>query len=210
MTVPVSRRPHQDERFFFLFSQLAAKAVQTARRFQTLVARYEDLEQGVADIRLFEHEADVLVHELESRLNAAIVTPFDREDMHSLTGRLDDVVDHIEASADRLLLFNVPQPTDHLKRLADALTRCTLEVELAVEAFIRQNRDGLLHHCHLINEIENEADQVLRDALRTLFSGAVEPLEVIKWKDIYDLIEQATDACEDVADVLETAAIKNA
>jgi predicted phosphate transport protein (TIGR00153 family) len=210
MTVPVSRRPHQDERFFNLFQQLAAKSVQTAQRFQDLVDRYETVEQGVAEIRLLEHEADVLVHELESRLNAAIVTPFDREDMHSLTGRLDDIVDHIEASADRLLLYNVSQPTPYLIRLADALTRCAREVEHGVRALIEGDRGRLPQHCHLVNEIENEADQILRDALKILFSGEVEALEVIKWKEIYDLIEQATDACEDVADVLETAAVKNA
>ncbi|MBW3623103.1 MAG: DUF47 family protein, partial [Armatimonadetes bacterium] len=200
MTIPTGRRPSQDERFFYLFQQLAAKVTQTARRFQQLTADYSDLPQAVSEIRLFEHEADVLVHELESRLNAAIVTPLDRDDMHCLTGRMDDIVDHIEATADRLLLFGITEPTDPLRQLSDALVRCTQEVEAGVKALIGQDRDALLRHCHLVNEIENEADQILRSALGALFSGQVEPLEVIKWKDIYDLIEMATDSCEDVAD----------
>jgi uncharacterized protein len=209
MSMSAARRPNQDERFFHLFLQLAGKAVQAAERFRDLMDDYGNLDRAVTEIRLLEHECDVLVHELESRLNATIVTPLDREDMHGLTGRLDDIVDHVEATADRLLLFGITEPTPHLRRFADALVRCTKETEAGVGALIRQNRDALLHHCHLVNEIENEADQILRDALKSLFSGGTEPLEVIKWKDVYDLIELATDACEDVADVLETAAIKN-
>ena len=110
MTTPTSRRPNQDERFFYLFQQLTAKAVQTAQRFQQLLDDFETLPQAVTEIRLLEHEADVLVHESESRLNAALVTPLDREDMHCLTGRLDDIVDHVEATADRLLLFRSRSP----------------------------------------------------------------------------------------------------
>jgi hypothetical protein len=108
------------------------------------------------------------------------------------------------------LLFRIEKPTDHLIRFADALMRCMAEVEASVKVLISGNRDDLLEHCHAINEIENEADQILRDALGFLFSGSCEALEVIKWKEIYDFIEQATDACEDVADVLETVAFKAA
>ena len=204
-----ARRPHSEERFYFLFGQLASKGSAAARRFQELMGQYDTLDSAVTDIRLLEHEADVLVHELESRLNVARVTPLDREDIHALTGRLDDIVDHIEAAADRLLLFRVTEPTEHLRRFADALSRCTAEVEACLRALIGGDRDALLHHCHQISEIENESDQVLRAALGHLFSGDVEPLEVIKWKEIYETIELATDACEDVADVLETAMLKN-
>jgi predicted phosphate transport protein (TIGR00153 family) len=209
MSLSSDRNAHQDERFYSLFRRLASKGLEAARRFRRLLDDYpNDLQQAVADIRLLEHEADVLVHELESRLNFARVTPMDREDIHALAGRLDDVVDHIEATVDRLLLFRVERTTDHLLRFADALVRCLNEVVASVEALLSGGRDALLGHCHQINEIENQADQILREALGILFSGDYEPLEVIKWKEIYDYIEMATDACEDVADVLESAAFK--
>lgn len=211
MSLSADRSAPQDERFYSLFRRLASKGMEASRRFRLLLDHFpEDLPQAVTDIRLLEHEADVLVHELESRLNFARVTPMDREDIHALAGRLDDIVDNIEATTDRLMLFRVEGPTDHLFRFADALVRCSGAVEASVNALVSGSRDDLLAQCHQINEIENEADQILRDSLSYLFSGDCQPLDVIKWKEIYDFIEQATDACEDVADVLETVAFKAA
>ncbi len=209
MTPTATRRNAQDERFFILFQQLACKGVEAATRFRLLIEDYGSLEGAVAEIRLIEHEADVLVHELEARLNAALITPLDREDIHALTMRLDDVVDHIEATTDRLMLFRVEAPTRHLMKIALVLLRATEEVERSIAALMRGDRNALRDHCHQINEAENEADQLLREAFRHLFSGDVPTLDVIKLKEIYDFIELATDACEDVADVLIGAVSKS-
>jgi len=209
MTSSTPRRSPQDERFYFLFHQLAMKGVQAAQRFGCLMDDYDSLPDAVAEVRKIEGEADVLVHELEARLHAAMVTPLDREDIHDLTGRLDDVVDQIEATTDRLLLFRVLAPSPHLRQLNDALNRAVLEVEASVQAMMRNDRGTLQDHCRNIHKIENEADQITRDALHYLFSGEVEALEVIKWKEIYDNLEDAIDSCEKAAVIIISSIMKS-
>ena len=205
MTIPSGRRPSQDERFYYLFLRLAAKVRSAAERFRLLLDQFDDLERAVNEVRLLEHDADVIVLEIQTRANSARVTPLDPEDIRRLTSTLDDVVDQTEAAADRLLLFRIVAPTEPLCALADALVRATSQAEISLKGLVDGQREVVREHCHLVNEIENEADQILRRALGDLFSGRFEALEVLKWKEIYDLLETAVDSCENVADALLTA-----
>jgi uncharacterized protein Yka (UPF0111/DUF47 family) len=141
----------------------------------------------------------------------SFVTPIDREDIHALAGGLDDVLDYIEATSDRMVLYRIPSPTPEAIELARILVAASEEVQAGVTAIANfRQTDAILKHCVRINELENDGDVVLARALSKLFEGNPHPLDVLKWKEIYDHVETATDKCEDVANVLESVVVKNA
>jgi uncharacterized protein Yka (UPF0111/DUF47 family) len=144
------------------------------------------------------------------RLNKSFITPLDREDIYELTGRLDDILDYIDAVAKRLVTFKIATVTPHAIELGRILVRGAEETAVGV-ALLRDlsNSEAIIRQCAKINQLENDADQVMRDALNDLFDGgAREPVEIIKWKDLYEHLEVATDKCEDVANILETVLVK--
>ncbi|HEY3284464.1 MAG TPA: DUF47 family protein [Armatimonadota bacterium] len=201
----------KEENFFELFNQAADIVVRAAEAFLDMVQRYEDTQFKAAEIRRLEHEADAVVHQIARRLNSSFVTPIDREDIHNLALGLDDVLDYIEATSDRLFLYRITQPTQLLIDMAQVLVNSTLELRLAIQALPSvRDPEKILSHCVRLNALENEADGILSKALSCLFDGHTEPLEVMKWKEIYEHLETATDKCEDVANVLETVVVKNA
>ena len=157
-----------------------------------------------------EHEGDELVHRLMERLNKSFITPLDREEIFELTSRLDDVLDYVDAVAKRLVTFKISSVTSHAIELGRIIVRGAEETAIGVSLLRDLSKsEAIIRQCAKINQLENDADQVMRDALNDLFNGgARDPLEVIKWKDLYEHLEIATDKCEDVANILETVLVK--
>jgi predicted phosphate transport protein (TIGR00153 family) len=200
----------REEKFFDLFDNAAANIVSGARLLQELVNNYERAPELAHQIEDVEHESDITTHEILDRLNKTFITPFDSEDISALASRLDDVLDYIEATADRMLLYEAGPPTPELIALVDVLVSTAVEVEKAVHLVrdMTQSR-RLLDHCIEINRLENDGDRQSRRALAQLFRTA-QPMDAIKWREIYEHVEMAIDKCEDVANVLESVVVKNA
>lgn len=203
----------REEDFFTLFAEVARRNTEAAKLLRDLFEAPPDRRTPIIEaIKKLEHEADQVTHDVVNRLDRTFITPLDREDIHLLTARLDDVLDYVDAVAKRLVTFRINVPTHHCVELARIVVRSSEEVAKGVR-LLRDLRkaDEIVRQCAKINQLENDGDQVMRDALNALFNGDPrDPLEVIKWKDIYEHLEVATDKCEDVADVLETVLVKYA
>jgi len=200
----------REGKFYDLFENAAANIVAGAKLLQELVNNYDRAQELGRQIEDVEHESDITTHEILDRLNKTFITPFDSEDISALASRLDDVLDYIEATADRMLLYEAGPATAELIALVDVLVDTAVEVEKAVRLVrdMTQSR-RLLDHCIEINRLENEGDRQSRRALAQLFRTA-EPMDAIKWREIYEHVEMAIDKCEDVANVLESVVVKNA
>ncbi len=203
----------REVQFFDLLEIQAAIVVKGARLLQESLemrGALDDLYLASNRIHDVEHEGDDLVHRLLARLNKSFITPLDREDIHALTVRLDDVLDYVDAVAKRLVLFKIAQPTPQAIEFGRIILRASEEVSVGVHLLrdLRQAEE-ITRQCAKINQLENDADQVMRDALNILFNGEIrDPLEVIKWKDLYEHLEIATDKCEDVANIFEAVLVK--
>jgi uncharacterized protein len=200
-----------EEDFFELFDEIAQLMVDSAVCLCELMANYDEAEEKGRALREMEKQVDRVNEEINRRLIISFVTPFDREDIHELAGRMDDVLDYIEASADRMKLYGVDKPRDEAAELAALLVDATKLIQRAVTA-LRHMRDiqTVLDPCIEINKIENTGDDIQRKALKRLFKEETRPLEIAKWQEIFDRLEIATDRCEDVANVLESIVVKNA
>lgn len=157
-----------------------------------------------------EHAGDELVHRVVDLLNKTFITPLDREDIYALTTKLDDVLDYVDSVAKRMVAYRVDKPTTHAVELSRIILRASEEIAVGIR-LLRNLREGekILQQCARINQLENDADQVMRDALTGLFRDHPgDPLEVIKWKDLYEHLEVATDKAEDVANIIETVLVK--
>jgi predicted phosphate transport protein (TIGR00153 family) len=198
----------REEKFFDLFEQQAANIVAAARVLEELVLDYPDAKAKVQQIRDLEHAGDTLTHELVKRLNTTFITPIDREDVYALASRLDDVIDLIDAVADRLLLYRISVPTPGCKDMAKIIVKTAEETDRAVRC-LRTLSPFYHKHCVEVNRLENEADRLLRDLLAALFDGT-DPIEIIKWKELYETMEEVTDRCEDVVNVIEGIVLKMA
>jgi predicted phosphate transport protein (TIGR00153 family) len=199
------------EKFFDLFDQSVENLREGARLLKALLEDYTDVEAKIKRIEDVEHKGDTLTHETIEHLNRIFVTPIDREDIHAIAEQVDDVLDRIDGAAYRLYLYEIPEPSESSRALADVLVRSVDEVALAVKALrnLRKPRE-IIDRCVRINTFENEADSILHKALAALFRDYKDPIMVIKWKEIYERLEDATDKCEDVANVLEGIVLKNA
>ena len=201
----------REEKFFDLFQEGAQNMVKTAKGLKRLVDTWEDVAGKVDEITQLEHEGDTITHQIMARLHRTFVTPFDREDIALLAHSLDDVVDFIHAAADAMLIYKIDQPSQRAKELADIIVQATAEVERAVnELHHRSELKHILERCVEINRLENMADRLFRSAMAELFDDSTDIAQVIKWREIYEYMESATDRCEDVADVLEGVALKHA
>ncbi len=201
----------REEKFFDLFEQMAKTIVMAAQELKKLVDNWEDIETTVAKITEIEHEGDATTHKIMYQLNRSFITPIDREDIGLLAHALDDVIDLIQASADTMLLYKVKPPGRRAKELADIILQISNEVQRAMPQ-LRHRGDirQMLNFCVEINRLENVADKIFRSALTELFDDTTDIAEVIKWREIYQGMEGATDKCEDVANVLEGVALKHA
>lgn len=203
----------REERFFDLLEAQAAVVVKGANLLARCITdrpAMTDLERASATIHEVEQEGDELVHQLMDKLNKTFLTPLDREDIYQLCTRMDDILDYVDAVAKRLLTFRITQPTHHAVEFAKIIEASASEVEAGIRLLRDLRRqEEIVRQCARINQLENEADQVMREALNRLFNG--EPndvLYIIKWKDIYEHLEIATDKCEDVANVIQTVLVK--
>jgi predicted phosphate transport protein (TIGR00153 family) len=197
--------------FFDLFERSAANLVIAAGKLLDLFEDYRDLEVKIGRIKELEHEGDAITHEIMRNLHSTFITPIDREDIALLCQRLDDVMDFIDGAARRTLLYRVSQPTQKAKDLAVIILKITYKVNEVLPLLRRsKNNKEILEQCVEINRLENEADEVLHSALADLFENNQNVLDVIKWREIYEHLESATDRGEDVANVLEAVVLKHA
>jgi predicted phosphate transport protein (TIGR00153 family) len=200
----------RETKFFDMFTEIAGNVVEGAQALSDLLHNYdyEQLLAALDKIKEIEHRGDDMTHRLLVKLNQTFITPFDREDIHLLASSLDDVLDFVYSASDRLLNYKITQPSPSAKVLAGIILKQTEELKKAVELL---NKNGqLLEHCVEVNRLENEADQVSREAIGRLFDGDYDPITLIKLKELLEILEGASDKAEDVANVLETVVLKNA
>ncbi len=201
----------REEKFFDLFEQSAKNMVETAQGLKRLVNTWENVEEKVVEITALEHQGDTITHQIMAQLHRTFVTTFDREDIALLAHTLDDVTDFIHAAADAMFLYKVNPPSKRAKELADIIVQAATEVERAMPQLrSRSELKQILPRCVEINRLENMADRVFRSAMAELFDDSPDMAHVIKWREIYEYMESATDRCEDVANVLEGVALKHA
>ena len=197
----------REERFFDLFEEQAKNIVAAAGRLRELIFDFSDAPAKSMAIRELEHAGDVLTHDLIRKINTTFVTPFDREDVYALASRLDDVLDLIEAAADRLVLYRIKEPTSGARAFAEVIVKTADSVQAAVDC-LRTSSKAYHQHCVEVNRLENEADRLLKELIAALFADVTDPIEVIKWKEIYETLEEVTDRCEDVVNVIEGIMLK--
>lgn len=197
--------------FFELFERGALNAIKASKRLLDGTEDFSGIEQLSKEIHEFEQEGDMLTHDIIRKLNKTFLTPIDREDIHTLATTLDDVVDLIWASVDRIEAFQLKEPTTAVKYLAKDLHTLTEVIHKAIRALRDKNYEHVQEHCIEINRLENRMDRTFRDALGQLFEDYSDnPVMIIKWKEIYEFLEDASDSCEDVANVLESIVLKHA
>ena len=202
---------HREQKFFDLFEGSARNMVKAAQKLKGMVDTWEDVRKSVDEIDDLEHEGDTITHEIMAQLHRTFVTPFDREDIVMLAHTLDDVTDFIHAAADAMLLYKIDRPTQRAKELADIIVQAAVEVEKVMPQLRhRTELKNILVRCVEINRLENVADDVFHSAQAELFDDTTDMAQVIKWREIYEYMESATDRCEDVSNVLEGVALKYA
>jgi len=170
---------------------------------------FSDARAKAHSIKEVEHQGDQVTHEIVKRLNTTFITPIDREDIHDLATRLDDVLDYIEAAAERLVVYRIKEPTSASRAMAEVIVQQTHAMDRAIKC-LRAMDPGFHEHAVEVNRLENSADNLLRDSLAALFEEQADPIEVIKWKEIYETMETVTDRCEDVVNVIEGIILKMA
>jgi len=197
----------RDNSFFAMFSAMSGNLIAGARSLVDLFAEYENVEKQVNHIQRIEREGDELTHAILTKLNQTFITPFDREDIHQLASKLDDVLDFINAACARLVMYRISNPPPAAAELAKIILMQSEELQKAVS--LLQKDGNILAHCVEINRLENEADQVSQHAIARLFEHEKDPIQLIKIKELFEFLERATDKAEDVANVLETVVLKN-
>jgi predicted phosphate transport protein (TIGR00153 family) len=190
--------------FFDYFEQHSKLTVEACKEFQALTSKGADLAARASRIKDIEHEADDLTHRCIESLHKTFITPFDRGDIHSLIKRLDDIIDSVDAVASRMVLYDIKDMRAEAQALADVLVRASAELEQAVRHLRHLKFSDLVKEkCIAIHNLENEGDTILRSALARLFAEERDAALIIKWKELYERLERATDRCEEVANILE-------
>lgn len=200
----------QEETFLPQFTRAAEVMLAAARDLAALVSDFTDVEVRVARIKHLEHEGDQVAHQTLALLSRTWITPIDREDIHTLVSTLDDVLDLIDAAAARLVLFKIDRPTQEMKQIVELVVQSVEAIRRAVPLLgDLKNSPAILVACVEINRLENEVDVVTRIAIGGLFENEKDPIRLMKWKEIYEVLEETADRCEDVANVLEQIVIKS-
>ena len=197
----------REEKFYSDFLALADELLKGSRLLEEMLAADHPVWDKADEIKEVEHKCDFLTHEIFQRLNRTFVTPLDREDIHALARSLDDVMDAIDASATLVRLYRLDRVRFGARELAHIITASTMEVRLALEAL--EQMKGVAAHSVEINRLENEADRTHQQAVMRLFDAERDPITVMKWKETLDFLENATDRCEDAANVLEGVMVKH-
>jgi predicted phosphate transport protein (TIGR00153 family) len=197
------------EKFYRIFTQMMILIMEAADILQSMVSTPTgDLQMQAAKIKELEHKGDDLTHDVIAELNKTFITPIDREDIHDLSAALDDVLDVIDQTAARLVLFKISTPIRDVPEIAGVLVRQVKELSTAVTRL--QDHNHVVERCVEINRLENDADRLFQSAIGALFAEVKDPIDVIKRKEIIECIERATDKAEDVSNVLESIVVKNA
>lgn len=203
----------KDRKFFPLFEKASANLITMANQLNELVNSPDgpQREHLYKSIEQLEHVGDEITHQIYLELGKTFITPFDREDIHALASALDDIADYIHGSANRMLLYNVTEMTEPIKKLADLIKQACVDVDKAINELRNlKNIRVITDSCVRINSIENQADYVFDKAVGDLFDYEDDAKTIIKYKEVLSALETATDMCEDVANVLETILVKNA
>src|SRR5450759_1311796 len=206
MTVAFRLIP-REERFYDDFTAMAQQIRHGAELLDQMMAPDKPIWDKADEIKEVEHKCDFLTHEIIQRLNRTFVTPIDREDIHALARSLDDVMDAIDASATLVRMYRLDHVLFGARELAHIISSCTTEVRLALAAL--EQTKGVAAHSVEINRLENEADRTHQQAVMRLFDDERDPISVMKWKETLDFLEDATDRCEDVANVIEGGMVKH-
>ena len=198
----------REERFFDMFVEDAANVLAGARQLEAMLRTYDEPEKRAAEIRATEHRGDEISHHIGHRLEATFVTPFDREEIYALISGLDDVLDFIEETADTFVLYRVTAPTAIAVEQAAIIVK---QAELIHDALAHlKGFKGLDKYWIEVHRLENEGDRIARTAIAGLFNDEKDPIDLVKWKDIYGLLEETIDKAEDVANIIERITIKHA
>jgi len=199
----------KDEKFFIMFREMTWNIIEGAELLKDMLDNFRDPVGSQIRIKEVEHKGDSLTHEIIKKLNKSFVTPLEREDIYALSAALDDILDLIDASAQRFVMYNVEKTTPEAKELAFLILKACQVISKGVSLL-----GGKLEHisecCVEVNSLENESDRVCREVISRLFLEEKDPIQIIKWKEIYETLERAVDKCEDAANILESVVLKNA
>ncbi|HET6935411.1 MAG TPA: DUF47 family protein [Candidatus Angelobacter sp.] len=199
----------RDTKFFDLFADVAQNLGEGARLLKRTLDDFKDVESRIQELKRIEHRGDDMTHNILTKLNQTFITPFDREDIYRLASSLDDVLDFIYAAGVRLIMYKITSAPEAASLLAEIVVRQTDQLSAAVSR-LEKKHDNLLENCVEINRLENEADSVARAAIGILFEKEKDPISLIKLKELYEVLETATDKAEDAANVLEGVVLKSA
>ena len=201
----------KENEFYLLLEEFAGKIVKAGEVFYDLVSNYEDIENKVADFKTLETECDMQAHKILTALNASFITPFDREDIYSITKEMDDIVDSIEEVANRFIVFDVNKLKPESFAMATYIMQAIRELEVMFKHLPEAQKNSIVREQIIeVNRIENDGDVLYRDALKKLFREEKDPIELIKWKHLYEQLETSLDSCENVANIVEGVIMKYA
>jgi hypothetical protein len=198
----------KEEQYFSLFAQMTSYIYDASGVLVEMLGdKQGDYSVYVKRIKEIEHECDDLTHTVSTRLNKSFITPFDREDIYLLSGALDDIVDLIDDAARTMVMYDVHEATPHAVHFANVIQRMSIELHEVVKTLERPN--GITPRLVELHRLENEGDETYHTAVAELFHNATDPMNVLKWKDIYEKLEAAVDRCENVANIIESVIIKH-
>ena len=198
-------------RFYDLFNESARRLVVASEALADLLEHFENVEAKTAHIKDLEHEADETTHEIYRQVHQTFVTPLDREDIAALAQRMDDVMDYIEGASTAIRIYGISEPTAAARGLADLIRLQCIQLERAVSTLRHRGQlKSILEQLKEINRLENEADTLFLNSMAELFQGEMSSIDIIKWRDVYEQLEEATDSCEQVAHILEAVVLKHA
>jgi uncharacterized protein len=201
----------RNENFFDYFEELANKIEEGGRLFLQMTETHDYTEAKITKLKDLEHEADAITHRTYERMHKTFLTPLDREDIYALVNKMDSILDMIEATAVRIYLYKVKKPDDEIIKQAKILNEAIIKVKAVIHALRdMKNAKMILEACVEINTLENTGDVVLRTIIADLFVKEKDAIELLKWKEIFERIEEAIDVCEDVSNIVEGIVLKHA
>lgn len=199
----------KEEKFFVMFIDMAKNIVKGAEALRSMLNDFSDPVNSQKIVKKIEHQGDLQTHEIIKKLNKSFITPFDREDIYSLAASLDDILDIIDNAAQHIIVYHIDRITPEAQELGFIILKSCQTIEKAL-TLLEKHPKRIFDCCVEINSLENEANRVRADAISRLFIDEKDPIELIKWKEIYENLEMITDKCEDTANILESVVVKNA
>jgi len=199
----------RETKFYDMYVDMARNLIAGAQLMKALLENFQNVPAQVAKLKDIEHQGDDMTHALMTKLNQTFITPFDREDIHRLASSIDDVLDLLNAAGDRIMVYKIKAVPKESAQLAGLILQQSEELERALSK-LEHNQQSVMQHCVEINRLENEADRVTREAVGGLFDTEKDPIQLIKIKELYEVLELATDKAEDAANVIESVILKSA